>query len=80
MRAVFYVLIAIIFAILFFVFLVVPFETNYPFHFPFGAVYLVIGLPDILRMTAIMLSVSLVASYLPVRGIMRMKIMDAIWG
>ena len=80
MRAVFYALTAIIFAILFFVFLVVPFETKYPFHFPFGAVYLVIGLPDILRMTAIMLSVSLVASYLPVRGIMRMKIMDAIWG
>jgi hypothetical protein len=31
-------------------------------------------------MTAIVLSVSLVASFLPVRGMMRMKIMDAIWG
>jgi putative ABC transport system permease protein len=79
-RAVFYAFTAIIFAILFFVFLVVPFEMRYPFHFPFGAVYLTIGLPDILRMAIIMLSVSLVASFLPVRGIMRMKIMDAIWG
>ena len=80
MRAVFYALTAIIFAILLFVFLVVPFETRYPFHFPFGAVYLIVGLPEILRMIVIILSVSLVASFLPVRGIMRMKIMDAIWG
>ena len=80
MRAVFYALTAIVLAILLFVFLVVPFEAGYPFHFPFGAVYLVIGPPDILRMTGIVLSVSLVASFLPVHGIMRMKIMDAIWG
>jgi len=80
MRAVFYALTAIVLAILLFVFLVVPFEARYPFHFPFGAVYLVIGPPDILRMTVIVLGVSLVASFLPVRGIMRMKIMDAIWG
>ena len=55
-------------------------DLRYPFHFPFGAVYLLIGPPDIFRMTVIVLSVSLVASFLPVRGIMRMKIMDAIWG
>ena len=80
MRAVFYALTAIVLAILLFVFLVVPFEARYPFYFPFGAVYLLIGPPDILRMTGIVLGVSLVASFLPVRGIMRMKIMDAIWG
>ena len=80
MRAVFYALTAIVLAILLFVFLVVPLEAKYPFYFPFGAVLLVIGPLDILRMTVIVLSVSLVASFLPVHGIMRMKIMDAIWG
>ena len=80
MRAVFYALTAIVLAILLFVFLVVPLEAKYPFYFPFGAVLLVIGPLDILRMTVIVSSVSLVASFLPVHGIMRMKIMDAIWG
>lgn len=79
-RAVFYALTAIILGILLFVFLVVPLEARYPFHFPFGAVDLIIGLPNILRMTGIILSVALLASFLPVRSIMRMKIMDAIWG
>jgi len=57
-----------------------PLEVKYPFYFPFGAVYLVIGAPTVFRMTAIVLGISLVASFLPVRGMMRMKIMEAIWG
>jgi putative ABC transport system permease protein len=80
MRAVFYSVTAIVLAILLFAFVVAPLETRYPFYFPFGAVYLVIGPADILRMTVIVISVSLLASFLPVRGIMKMKIMDAIWG
>jgi putative ABC transport system permease protein len=78
--AIFYAIAAIALAMLLFVFLVTPFEARFPFHFPFGAVYLSLGLPDILRMMAIVLSVSLVASFLPVRGVMKMQIMDAIWG
>jgi len=80
MRAVFYSVTAIVLAILLFAFVVAPLETRYPFYFPFGAVYLVIGPADNLRMTVIVISVSLLASFLPVRGIMKMKIMDAIWG
>ena len=80
MRAVFYSVTAIVLAILLFAFVVAPLETKYPFYFPFGAVYLLIGPADIIRMTAIVISVSLLASFLPVRGIMKMKIMDAIWG
>jgi putative ABC transport system permease protein len=80
MRAIFYSVTAIILVILFFFFLVAPLETKYPFYFPFGAVYLLIGPMDILRMIVIVESVSLLASFLPVRGILRMKIMDAIWG
>jgi putative ABC transport system permease protein len=80
MRAVFYVFIAIVLAILLFTFVIVPLETKYPFRFPFGAVFLSVGLRDILRMTVIVMGVSLVASFLPVRSVMRMRIMDAIWG
>jgi putative ABC transport system permease protein len=79
-RAVFYAVIAIVLSLLLFTFVVAPFEAKYPFHFPFGAVDLVVGWSDILHMTAIVLSVSLVASFLPAQGMMRMKIMDAIWG
>ena len=80
MRAVFYAVAAIVLAILLYVFIVSPVEARYPFYFPFGAVYFVIGASNIFLMTAIVLSVSLAASFLPVRGMMRMKIMDAIWG
>jgi ABC-type antimicrobial peptide transport system permease subunit len=80
MRAVFYAVIAIVLAVLLYYFALVPIETVFPFYFPFGAVYLVIGLPDIFMMIGIVLGVSLLASFLPVRGMMRMKIMDAIWG
>lgn len=80
LRAIFYAVIAIVLAIVLFLFVVTPIEAKYPFHFPFGAVYLTIGAEDILRMTVIVMCVSLVASFLPVRGVMRMKIMDAIWG
>ena len=80
MRAIFYALAAIMLAILLYFFIVSPVEARYPFYLPFGAVYFVIGASNIFLMTAIVLSVSLAASFLPVRGMMRMKIMDAIWG
>jgi len=73
-RAIFYAVTAIILAMMLFLFVVSQLETKYPFYFPFGAVYLVIGASNIIRMTAIVLSVSLVASFLPVRGMMRMKL------
>ncbi|MGP8081142.1 MAG: ABC transporter permease [Dehalococcoidales bacterium] len=80
MRAIFYAVTAIVLAILLYIFVVSPIEAKYPFYFPFGAVYFIIGATNIFNMAAIVLSVSLVASFLPVRGMMRMKIMDAIWG
>ena len=79
-RALFYAVAAVILASLLFAYAVTPVESRYPFHFPFGAVYLVSGLRDFAHMALIVLGVSVVASFLPVRGMMRMKIMDAIWG
>ena len=79
-RATFLAVLSIALAGLLFLKGVTPLEALYPFHFPFGAVYLQAGLPDLTRMALTLLGVSLVASFLPVRGATRMRIMDAIWG
>ena len=80
MRAVFLALLGTILAGLIFLKVVTPIEALYPFHFPFGAVYLQAGPADLAGMAIILLGVSLVAAFLPVRGVTRMRLMDAIWG
>ena len=80
LRAIFLALLGTIFAALLFQYVVTPIEARSPFHFPFGAVYLKAGLPELTGMAATLLGVSLVAAFLPVRGVTRMRIMDAIWG
>lgn len=80
MRAVFLALIGTILSGLLFQYAVIPLEARYPFHFPFGAVYLDSGLPELAGMAATLTGVSLVAALMPVLGVTRMKIMDAIWG
>ncbi len=80
MRAVFLALLGTALAALLFRYVVTPVEAIYPFHFPFGAVYLEAGPTELMIMAATLISVSLLASFLPVRGVTRMRIMDAIWG
>jgi len=80
MRATFYALAGIILASLVFIYLVVPLEAQYPFHFPFGDVYLRVELSGMLRTALILLSAALVAAFIPVWAVMRIKILDAIWG
>ncbi len=79
MRAIFYAIIGAILASLVFTYIVVPLEAKYPFHFPFGSVYLVIGFPHIVRTALVLLIVSIVATLIPVERVMRLKILDAIW-
>ncbi len=79
-RAVFLALLGTILASLIFLKVVTPIEALYPFHFPFGAVYLQAGPADLAGMAITLLGVSLVAAFLPVRGVTRMRIMDVIWG
>jgi putative ABC transport system permease protein len=79
-RALFYVVIGIIFSWVLFNRVIIPYESGNPFYFPFGPVYFTSDYPLLMR-TAIMLSgVSLVAAFIPVWLVMRTKIMDAIWG
>ena len=80
LRAVFYAIIASIFASLVFLYVVTPVEARYPFHFPFGNVYLVTGFSHLSRATSILLCTAVVAAFLPVWIALRIKILDAIWG
>lgn len=79
LRAVFYAIIALILASLAFFYIVVPIESRFPFHFPFGNVYLVTGFPYLTRAAFILLGASVVAAFIPVWMALRLKILDAIW-
>ncbi len=78
-RAIFYAVIGVALALLLFINVVMPLEMKYPFHFPFGDVFLRVGLADMVWTGSIVLAVTIIASLLPVRGMMRMKIINAIW-
>lgn len=79
-RAIFYAIVALALAMLIYKFGIIPLEARYPFHFPFGEVYLRM-IPFVLIRTALMLFiVSIISALLPVHGAMRTKIIDAIWG
>jgi len=80
MRAIFLALLGTVLSAVLFQYVVTPLEAQYPFHFPFGAVYLEAGPRELTSMAITLIGVSLIAAFLPVRGVTRMKIMDAIWG
>jgi len=79
-RAIFYSIVALALAMLIYKFGIIPLEARYPFHFPFGDVFLRM-IPFVLIRTALMLfAVSIISALLPVYGVMRTKIINAIWG
>lgn len=80
MRATFYAAVGIILASFAFIKGVIPLEAQYPFHFPLGDVYLHLEFSLMVRVSLILLVVSLVAAFIPARLVVRMKILDAIWG
>jgi len=51
-RALGYVIVGLIVAILVFIHIIIPFEANHPFYFPFGAVYLTLENPVLIRMAS----------------------------
>jgi len=78
-RAVFYAGIGVSLAILLFNKVVLPLEMRYPFHFPFGDVFLKIGPENLLLTGLLIMVVAVVSTLLPLIGVMRMKIISAIW-
>ena len=78
-RAIFYAIVSLALAMLIYKFGIIPLEAHYPFHFPFGDVYLRM-IPFVLIRTALLLFVvSMISALLPVHGVMRTKIINAIW-
>jgi putative ABC transport system permease protein len=79
-RALFYAVVGLIIGILAFKYLIIPVEARHPFEFPFGPAYLLTQPSYTARMAFILLVVSLAAAFIPVWRVMRIKILDAIWG
>jgi putative ABC transport system permease protein len=79
-RALFYAIVGLIIGILVFKYVIIPVEARHPFEFPFGPAYLLTQPSYTARMAFILLVVSLVAAFIPVWRVMRIKILDAIWG
>ncbi len=79
-RALFYAIVGLIIGILAFKYVVIPVEARHPFEFPFGPAYLLTQPTYTARMAFILLVVSLAAAFIPVWRVMRIKILDAIWG
>ena len=79
-RALFYAIVGLIVGILVFKYVIIPVEARHPFEFPFGPAYLTTQPSYTARMAFILLVVSLTAAFIPVWRVMRIKILDAIWG
>jgi putative ABC transport system permease protein len=79
-RALFYAVVGLIIGILAFKYIIIPVEALHPFKFPFGPAYLLTRPSYTVRMALILLVVSLAAAFIPVWRVMRIKILDAIWG
>ncbi|MFC1592864.1 ABC transporter permease [Candidatus Omnitrophota bacterium] len=79
-RAMFYAILAVIASWCLYIYVVVPLEARYPFHFPFGDVTLFMDQALLIRSALIILSVAIVAAFIPVRRTIRIKLLDAIWG
>ncbi len=80
LRALVYSSCSSILAALLYLFCVVPIETKYPFHFPFGAVFLSVKYDELLLYGFVLILVALAAAYIPAKYVTKMKIIDAIWG
>ncbi|UCH50752.1 MAG: ABC transporter permease [Chloroflexota bacterium] len=79
-RALFYAIVGLIIGILAFKYIIIPIEARHPFEFPFGPAYLTTKPAYTARMAFVLLVVSFVAAFIPVWRVMRIKILDAIWG
>lgn len=78
-RAIVYAIVGILAAALIFKYAVVPVEAHYPFHFPFGDVFLPVNIPYLISSALILCGVTAVSAFIPAFRMIRTKIIDAIW-
>lgn len=79
LRAIFYMIVGTIVGVVAFMYLVVPLEAKYPFHFPQGTVLLAINPVFMTRMVGLLLLVGLVSALIPAFRSIKIRIIDAIW-
>ena len=78
-RAIVYAIVGILAAALIFKYAVVPVEAQYPFHFPFGDVFLPVNIRYLITSALILCGVTAVSAFIPAFRMIRTKIIDAIW-
>lgn len=78
-RAIVYAIVGILAAALIFKYVVVPVEAHYPFHFPFGDVFLPVNISYLITSALILCGVAAVSAFIPAFRMIRTKIIDAIW-
>lgn len=79
LRAIFYMVLGSALGVLAFLYIVVPLEAKYPFHFPQGSVLLAINHVFMIKMVGLLLAVGLISALIPAYRSIRIKIIDAIW-
>jgi putative ABC transport system permease protein len=79
LRAIVYAIVGILAAALIFKYIVVPVEAQYPFHFPFGDVFLPVNVRYLTISALILCGVTAVSAFIPAWRTIRTKIIDAIW-
>ncbi len=78
-RAVLYAVFGIAAAVLVFLYVMVPIEARYPFHFSFGDVMLALDAGMLTSSALILSAVAIVSAFVPAYQTIRIKIVDAIW-
>ncbi|MCX5992358.1 MAG: hypothetical protein NTZ04_08565 [Chloroflexi bacterium] len=78
-RAILYAIVGILAAAIIYVYVVVPIEARYPFHFPFGDVLLPVSVPILASSAGILCAVAIASAFIPAWQTVRTKIIDAIW-
>ena len=79
LRAIVYAIVGIAAAGLIFNYIIVPVEARFPFHFPFGDVFLPVDFGALTSSALILYAVAAISAFIPTWQTMRTKIIDAIW-
>lgn len=79
LRAIVYAIVGISVAALIFKYIIIPVEARYPFHFPFGDVFLPVNVWYLASSALILYGIAAISAFIPTWRIIRTKIIDAIW-
>jgi ABC-type lipoprotein release transport system permease subunit len=79
LRAIVYAIVGILAAALIFKYIIIPVEAKFPFHFPFGDVFLPLNFWSLVSSALILYGVAAISAFIPTWQTMKTKIIDAIW-